>query len=76
MIQSVEYIYIKFWKWRKKRKKLVRKLENGGITWQAQSKRRWLASLFKNNKVVRPPLRFLKATGIRKREKAREKELE
>ena len=75
-VQSVEHVYTKCRKWRKGRRKLVRELEKEGVAWQAQGGRRWLASLLGNKKAVGPLLRFLKATGVEGRERARERELE
>ena len=46
------------------------------VKWQPQVERRWLASLLGDKKAVAPLLKFLKTTGIRGREGARERELE
>ena len=54
-------------------RKLVRELEKGGIKWQRQVERRWLADLLGDEKAVAPLLKFLKNTGTGG---AREKELE
>lgn len=53
-VQSVEHVYTRCRKWRKKRRKLVRELEKEGVVWQAQGERRWLASLLGNKKAVGP----------------------
>ena len=75
-VQSVEHLYAKCRKWRKKRRKLVRELETEGITWQPQAERKWLAELLANEKAVAPLLGFLKITIVEEREGAREKEVE
>ena len=74
--QSVEHLYATCRRWRKERRRLVRELGKGGIKWQAQAERRWLADLPANETAVAPLLRFLKATDIGGREGARERELE
>ena len=61
---------------KKERRKLVRELEKEGIKWQAQVEKRWLVDLLANKKAVAPLLRFLKATDVGGREKAREREKE
>lgn len=75
-MQSVKHFYTRCQRLRKKRRKLVKKLEKEGIIWQAQAERRWLAGLLKNKKVVLPLLRILNATEVGARKRAREKELE
>ncbi len=76
MIQSVEHLYAKCRKWRKKRRELGRELDKEGVIWQPQVERRWLASLLANEKAVASLLGFLKTTGVGGREGAREKEVE
>ena len=75
-VQSVEHLYAKCGKWRKKRRKLVRELEKEGVIWQPQIERRWLAGLLANEKAVAQLLGFLKTTGVGGREGAREIEVE
>ncbi len=75
-VQSVEHLYTRCRRWRRERRKLVRKLEKEGVTWQAQAERRWLADLLANERAVSPLLGFLKATEVGAREGAREKDLE
>jgi len=75
-VQSVEHLYTRCRRWRKERRKLIRKLEKEGVTWQAQAERRWLAGLLANERAVTPLLEFLKATEVGAKEGAREKELE
>lgn len=62
--QTVENLYARCRKWRKKRRKLVRELGKEGITWQPQVERRWLANLLGDEKAVAPILKFLKTTEI------------
>ena len=58
----------------KTRKKLIRDLEKERIKWQARVKKRWLANLLANKKAVTLLLRFLKATNVGGRKKARKQE--
>ena len=51
-VQSVEHLYTRCRRWRRKRRKLVRELEKEGITWQAQAERKWLTNLLANEKAV------------------------
>lgn len=73
--KSVEYLYIKYRKWKKKRRKLNRKLGKKDIRWQAQAKKKWLADLLGNKTVIVPLLRFLKLIDIERKKRARKKEL-
>lgn len=50
-------------------------LEKEGVIWQPQVERRWLANLLGDEKAAALLLRFLKTTGIGRREGAREREL-
>ncbi len=75
-LQSVEHLYTRCRRWRRERRKLVRKSEKEGITWQAQAERSWLASLLANQKAVTPLLRLLEATEVGVRGGAREREAE
>lgn len=61
---------------KKTKRNLVRKLEKGGIKWQAQVEKRLLADLLANKKAVVSQLRFLKGIDIGRREEAREQEKE
>lgn len=70
--QIIGYLYTKYRKWKKARRKLVRKLEKERIKWQAQVERNWLADLLANKKAVTLLLRFVKATDVRGREEVRE----
>ena len=75
-MQSFKHLYIKYRRWRKKKKKLIKKLEKKKVIWQALAKRRWLASLLANKRAVMPLVKYLKATEVGARKKAREKERE
>lgn len=66
--QTVEHLYARCQKWREKRKKLVRELEKEGVISQPQVERRWLANLLGDEKAAALLLRFLKTTGIGRRE--------
>ena len=62
--QSVEHLYTKCRRWRKKRRKIVRKLYTEGVRWQAQAERRSLAELLANERATKPLLRFFQVTKI------------
>ena len=76
--QTVEHLYNKCRRWRRERRKLVRELEKDGVTWQAQgqAERTWMASLLGNEKAIITLIKFLKATEVGARERAREREAE
>ena len=76
VVQSVEHLYTKYPRWIKERRKLDRKLEKGGVIWQPQVERRWLAGLLTNEKAVAPLLSFLETTDVGGREGAKEREAE
>lgn len=44
--------------------------------WQPQAERKWLAGILANEKGVAPLLTFLRSTGVREREGARERKVE
>ena len=75
-MQSVEHLYTKCRRWIKERRKLDRELEKGGVIWQPQVERRWLAGLLANEKAVALLLSFLKRTDVGGREGAKEREAE
>lgn len=73
--QTVEHLYIQCRKWRRQRRKLVRELEKRGVKWQPQVERTWLAGVLGGGKAVAPFSKFLRTTGIGRRERARDREL-
>lgn len=60
----------------KKRRKLIKKLEKKGVTWQAPAKKEWLARLLVNERVVILLLKYLKVIKVKIRKGAREKKQE
>ena len=62
--QSVNHLYTKCRKWRRRRRVLKRKLKVLGIGWQRRPESRSLANLIANEQAVRPLLKYLMATEI------------
>lgn len=74
--QTVIHLYTECRRWREERRKLIRKLEKQGISWQTRPEKIWLASLLANERAVGPLFKFLRNTEIGSREGAAKRELE
>lgn len=70
------YLYTKCQRWKKKKRKLIRKLEKEEVTFQALAEKKWLASLLTNKRTITPLLEYSKVTEIRAKERAGEKKQE
>lgn len=68
-MQSVKHLYIRYLSWKRKCRKLVRKLEKKRVIQQAQNKTKWLTS-----KVMMALLKLLKTIDVGARKQARERE--
>ena len=74
--QSVEHLYTKCRRWRRKRRKLIRSLYREGISWQSRAEKKGLAELLANERAIVFLLEYLKKTEVGGREGGKERELE
>ena len=76
-VQSWEHLCAKCRKWKKKRRKLVKKLEKEEIRWrqesQGQAEKNWFIGVLISEKIVAPLLKFLRTSDV-EGEKEPEKE--
>lgn len=74
--QFIEYLYTKCWKQRKQKRKLIRSLSAKNFGQQGWTKKKGLAKLIADERILELLLKFLKVIEKKKREKARKKKLE